>query len=303
MQDASGQKDDTVGEGSAPTSEDEMYSAQYPGPGTVAELGVLASQVRHLYLKHKVAIPSTSDLSRILVSASEMTDLWYLGDFSRVTPPEVYGAHYADRVLRSVLKLARLDDARHRLRTLLNGSLDPDRRLVSQAKNLLWELELLSVLEHRGFECELEEPDLKVRSDGEDLAIACKKVYSEKNFSKVMSQGVRQVERSGCPGMVAIQIDDLLHEEAVIVAPTHENYFSAVTNINIEFLSRNEEVLRKYLTADRVCAVLVACAVPGFIQDTDAPCVTTRQFTFWSLPTANARLVDLMDRFRQSLFS
>lgn len=46
----------------------------------------------------------------------------------------------------------------------------------------------------------LEEPDLLIAGSTDEIGVACKKLYSDANFSKVLSVAVSQIRRSMKPG-------------------------------------------------------------------------------------------------------
>jgi hypothetical protein len=85
---------------------------------------------------------------------------------------------------------------------------DPSR---SPGKDALWELDLFRRLQLGGTGVRFGEPDLIVplRHLGLDYSIACKKVYSPSAIKNALKSGVKQVQKSGRHGVVALSVDYL----------------------------------------------------------------------------------------------
>jgi hypothetical protein len=78
------------------------------------------------------------------------------------------------------------------LTALTSGSLDCLGRKKSSAKDILWELELWSILRWRSFDAVLSEPpDIVVAFEDAKVSIACKKFYSTKHVQNALSSGRR----------------------------------------------------------------------------------------------------------------
>ena len=103
------------------------------------------------------------------------------------------------------------------LTVFTSGSLNLQQRDNSLAKNMLWELELWSILRRRSFSATLREPpDIVVIFEGAMVGIACKKLYSENNVEKVLSEAVGQIEAVFDYGIVAVNLDDLILPDQIL---------------------------------------------------------------------------------------
>jgi len=190
-----------------------------------------------------------------------------------------------DRIADAALPLLDVPDRKHFLSALLTGSLDLLDRKRSHAKDVLWELELWTILKRRLFNAALEEPpDIVVNFSKSKIGIACKKLYSEKHVQNVLSQAVAQIESSFDFGIVAVNIDDLLPANRILRVPTQDAMSQYISDLNARFLGAHERHFRKYLSSGRVISVLISTSVL-----TDVYCATqrfnnARQSTVWTIP-------------------
>jgi hypothetical protein len=96
---------------------------------------------------------------------------------------------------------------------------------------------------------------------GGTLGIACKKVYSEQNFEKTLSQAVKQVKDFEI-GIVAINIDDVTPADTVLNVRNHQEMNRKLQGLCEGFLQRHERHLRKYLSKERLVAALISIQSP-----------------------------------------
>ncbi len=119
------------------------------------------------------------------------------------------------------------EDLRNKyLKDLLRGTLNFFEREISHAKSILWELEVCAKIRKAIPDTQLAEPDVVVSLKGQKIAIPCKKIFSEKGVSKVLSNAVSQFENLFDFGIVAINIDDLIPADVLLKASTFEGNYS-----------------------------------------------------------------------------
>jgi hypothetical protein len=197
---------------------------------------------------------------------------------------QLFSALQVQRISEAVLPLAGPPLGREKLAETLDGELNLLSRKRSKAKDTLWELELHRILSECGISTRLAEPDLIVLLAGSDAGIACKKLYSEANVEKVLSQAIGQVERNCSSGIVALDIEDLLPENAILQVPNSSG-MAARLNAHIDaFMQRHERHLRKYLEPGRAISVVVSCAALVDILDRTPRFYAARQTTMWNIP-------------------
>lgn len=154
------------------------------------------------------------------------------------------------------------------LRRLKKGTVEPLERSRSEAKDALWELEVWGDLVDAGFDVEFREPDIVLQIPTGPLAIACKRIYSAANAISSMSGGVKQIARSGLPGILAVNIDDLVIPEGKwMIAPTNSDAREELRYLAARFLADFQGKLETYISTGRILAVMVSVGSAVFVED------------------------------------
>lgn len=237
------------------------------------------------YAGEKVDIPKGSGVDVLVQSAKTLSDAWLMGGARDVTNDVLYNAAHLTRVADAASVLRGDPQCRSYLKRLASGNLDLLNRQRSEAKDILWELELLYIMRLHGIEAQLSEPpDIIANFSGATLGLACKKLYSEKNLEKVLSSGVAQIEANFEYGIVALNLDDLLPRKKIFVRDDHDDLGRAINDLNLEFLGRHERHFRKYLTAGRVLSAFVSTGCLGYVRNGGPGLNNARQSTGWTIP-------------------
>lgn len=248
---------------------------------TVKQRGL---DLQELYRQNGLEINTTSGLARLIGDATKLSDSWLCNERSEDTALHLFSAAQLNRIATAALPLGRSDQAKTLLTDLLSGSLDLLSRARSKAKDTLWELELWQVLSKLGMSTNLEEPDIVVLFEGARIGIACKKIYSESNVSKVFSQAVSQIEDAFTFGVVALNLDDLTPPNTILKAPSIAQLSETITRLNFTFLQRHERHLRKYLERGRAITVIVSTSVMADVPTTKTGFFNARQSMIWKIP-------------------
>lgn len=240
--------------------------------------------LQELFRQNGLAIPSTSDLSKLIKDTSMLSDAWLCNDESQATISRLLNASQLDRVTAAALPLGVSIQAKEYLSALLVGSLDLLNREQSKAKDTLWELELWQALARMDMHVTLEEPDIVVSFSGARIGIACKKFYSENNVSKVLSQAVSQFEGNFDFGMIAVNLDDLTPADSILKAVSIDQMLEMISQFNFSFIERHERHLRKYLASGRAIAAFVSTSVIADVATAKPRFNNSRQSTLWIIP-------------------
>ena len=257
-----------------------------------------ALSVVDLFKSHELDPRKSPSLRRLIDLTIAMADSWDSGSKEDVTFTHLLAAAQVERIATAVLSAARREAPSSTfLRNLLTGSLDLLGREQSKAKDTLWELELLRILVGHEIDARLGEPDLSVRFSGAPVGFACKKIYSEGNVSKVLSNAVAQIEREGEFGIIAINLDDLLPKNSILKAPTLAVMSSMLEERNNAFLRTHERHLRKYLTPGRAISALVSCAAIADVESAENRFMNARQTTVWQIPGIPNAKAEQMNQF------
>lgn len=213
---------------------------------------------------------------------------------------EVPGEQVSHEQILASLQLRRVIDAvdtitddpsRARLMSeLLDGTLDLLARAQSKAKDTLWEIELLRILRTNGISSEFGEPDLLLTTSADPVGVACKKLYSAANFSKVLSRAVSQIQRSLNLGIVAVNLDDLTPANSILQASTPEVATKMLDKKIYGFMAEHERYLRKYIEPGRAIAVIVSCAVVADLNQNNPRFCNVRQTIAWHIPSISPKI-------------
>ena len=176
---------------------------------TYLEIKEKANRVAQLYLTHGIDLDPQCGLAQLISASQNLSDAWFCN--RRLDVVDLVRAGFMQQVADNVLPLAGIPGIARELRRLTSGTLDNLDRNRSIAKNALWELEMLAYVRSCGVSAELAEPpDLMMALPAAEIGVACKRMYSVKNFSKVLSEGVQQINASGHAGLIAVNLDELL---------------------------------------------------------------------------------------------
>ena len=250
-----------------------------------------------LFSLHGLDARKSPSLQKLIDRTIAMSDSWERGAKDEVTFAHLLAAAQLERIATAALSTTPSGAQDSALRGLLTGSLDLLGREQSKAKDTLWELELLRILVDHKIEATLGEPDLSVHFSGAPVGFACKKIYSEGNVSKVLSNAVSQIEREGEFGIVALNLDDLLPANAILKAPTLAVMSSMLEDRNNAFLRTHERHLRKYLTPGRAISALVSCAAIADVENAENRFLNARQTTVWQIPGIPDAKAEQMNQF------
>jgi len=252
-----------------------------------------------LFRSHGLDRRRSPSLTLLVDMTVALSDLWDRGFAEEATFAHLLAAAQVERIATAALSRAEVSGSI--LRGLLTGSLDLLGRERSKAKDTLWELELFRILVGHQIDARLDEPDLSVRFSGAPVGFACKKIYSEANVSKVLSNAVAQIEREGEFGIIALNLDDLVPEKAILKAPTLAAMSSMLEERNNAFLRAHERHLRKYLTPGRAISALISCAVIADVENAENRFMNARQTTVWQIPGIPEAKAEQMNQFLNAM--
>ncbi len=257
--------------------------AQSLTKSTVFATKIKSKKLVALFLSHGLDIEQSPSLKTLMVETSILSDAILLADDQKSTYPRIFCALQLQRVIESVETIETEPNIKLFLKLLLDGSLDLLVRKRSRAKDTLWELEFLRVLHNNGITATIGEPDI-VTTGATPLGIACKKLYSEGGVSKVLSEAVFQIGTTGLPGIVALNIDDLLPENSILQTKTIDDAIHTLNEHISVFMQNHERHMRRYLEPARTIAVMVSCACLGDLIGNTPRFCNLRQTVAWHIP-------------------
>ena len=123
--------------------------------------------------------------------------------------------------LQTILKAARTSNQqeawKNQLRKLVSGSGFPTRESKhSAARDYQFECLVAAVSELSGYTIRFDEPDVLVERDNRLFGIAAKRITSHRKIESNCRKGVRQILKSGIPGIIALDISFALYPNQCI---------------------------------------------------------------------------------------
>jgi hypothetical protein len=239
-----------------------------------------ARKLEEIASKADIPIVETCDLAKYIHSAKELSDKWLCDKWEEIPHSLLHEAVTLNRVANALFSVESTPYFVHYLKKLVGGQLSPFSQNRSEPNDHLWEVELLSILSKLSILAKPGEPDLVATFEGKEIGVACKKIYSEENFEKVLSNGVGQIERAFDAGFVAI---DLLPPVGEIRAKNSVESGELISQLNCNFIKRHERHFRKYLSSGRVLSAFVSTSAIVRLGN-EQLLSSQRQSTLWSLP-------------------
>lgn len=260
-----------------------------------------ANQIEGMYASAGLTISPSCGLGRMVDNAKSLADYWLKNPTADSTMNDVYCALHLDRIADSILPLQDVPVRKKYLKDLMSGELDFFSRKRTYAKDILWELELWSILRRKHSGTHLQDPpDIVLALDGGSLGVACKKIYSERSVSKVLSEAVGQVEASFDVGVVALNLDELLLPASEPLSFNNQIEMNRFLQTHTdEFIKRHERHLRKYLSSGRIVSALVSVTAAVRIRSWKVQHNNARSSVAWTIPLVSPVKQALLMQFRK----
>jgi len=225
-------------------------------------------------------------LAQIVKQTNDVVDCWSKDNKANISSDilTLKIAHF-NRIADAILRLETIPDCREYLHRLTDGIIDNITPGCSVAKNTLWELELWSTMVKRGVMARLlDPPDIVMTIDNFEIAVACKKLYSEKHVQNILSEAVRQICLASNFGVVALNIDELGAAGNFFDCNSFAQATDALDRMNQTFLAKHERHLRKYLADERIVGALVSSGCVADLRQEKPRLNFARMNTIWCLP-------------------
>ena len=240
-----------------------------------------AEKIEELYSRYKITIPKETYLAHIINNAKNVWGRYVLNELEMKM---AFDFIHFDRIATAIIPLSDESDPSAYLKRLLRGTLDFFEREESEAKNILWELEVWAKLKRAMSNVYLQEPDILLDFGALKIGIACKKIYSLNNVSNTLSKAVSQTKSSGELGIIAMSIDDLTPKDSMVHTKNFEEMTHKLLQHNNKFITTNERHFKKYLSQGRVIGVLVSTTMIAAIDEATTRINNASQWTIWTMP-------------------
>lgn len=259
--------------------------------------------IRNLYKESDIQLNSTSQLYGLLESAENLVDEWAGGNSETTDTALLFNSLHIERISSAMQVLSSEDLKEKYLKDLLRGTLNFFERNHSHAKSILWELEVCAKIRKAIPDTQLAEPDVVVNLQGQKIAIPCKKIFSERGVSKVLSNAVSQFENAFDFGIVALNIDDLIPADVLLTARTFKELGDKMHRANMNFLANHERHFQKYLSNSRIIAVIASTSLIADILDESPKFNNAFQWAIWTTRELLPKHGKVIEFFRETLMS
>lgn len=257
--------------------------------------------IERIYSNSNVNIGSSHQLIGLLNDAKDIAAEWANGNSAKIDMRKFFNLLHIDRIYSGIQILSSENNKEKYLKDLLNGTLNFFHRKNSHAKSIFWELEASTKLKKVIPETHLNEPDIVVNIDNYNIAIPCKKIFSEKGVPKVLSNAVSQIENEYEFGIVAINIDDLIPEGVLLEARTFQEAGDKLHARNMEFFERHERHFLKYLSDSRIVAVIASTSMITDILEESPKFNNFSEWAIWTIPGLRLEHKNAIDSFRRKV--
>lgn len=258
-----------------------------------------AKEIEDIYVSTGLTMSPACSLAQMIGNAKALADGWLSNQTADSSMIDVFYALHLDRIADAILPLRDVSGREKYLNALTSDELDFFSRKSSYAKNIFWEVELWSILRRGCPSASLQDPpDISLQLSGGTLGVSCKKIYSEKNVEKVLSEAVAQVEADFDVGVVALNLDDLTPPDTILRVRNKTEMDSFLQKHTDDFLARHERHFRKYLASGRLVSALVSVNVIAHVLDWKVQFNNTRSAVAWTIPGLAPEKEELLKQFR-----
>lgn len=228
-----------------------------------------------------------SALGFIFKKAHRLSENWKSGQEGILT---LMQADDAIRIAAAVEGAFDEPGATQAIQRITKSDMHLTTRQLSQGKDALWELDLLSYLKKQGVPVCMQEPDLVVDlpSPWGAYGIACKKVYGENSVASQLRKGCHQLRATGNPGVVAFNLDDITPEKSILVQPTRQAANEFLYRRNLAFLRRHQEEFEESVMKGQCDGVLLSTTSQADIAGMSPRFNRITELTLWTVSEANA---------------
>lgn len=253
---------------------------------TYQEIADKAPLLREAIAAMGIRLHRDSALAKLLREAETLARDWEAGRTDGGFRRLIHAAH-ANRIVDAI-RTAQVDPgALECVRRMCAGAMDLSGREPSRGKDALWELDIASFLKRRDIPTEHHEPDLTADFGFGPYPIACKKIYSEKGLEGQVRKGARQLERYGSPGMIAVNLDDLVPDDHLLRSPSMADASDFLARHNLAVIERNRARLQRFIADGRCDCIIFSTTVLADIEGSSTRFNTHTQTTLWSLDSVS----------------
>ncbi len=218
--------------------------------------------IRKMFTEEAITINKSSFLNKLL----EDVEKNYSKENNSI--PIIFNAIHINRIHSALMELNGINNKHNYLKDLLKGNLDFHENKESHAKNILFELEVAVKLKPLNCNIYLQEPDIVIETKETKIAIACKKIVSEKNLKKLISKASKQIKKQNLDfAIIAINIDNLLPNNQILKAKNSEEASDILHNSIKIFIEKHHRHLNRKLGVHNVLGIYITASIITDLTD------------------------------------
>jgi hypothetical protein len=145
-------------------------------------------------------------------------------------------------------------------RLLSDSVLPQDDRKESEGRDAQFELYIAALCQNAGLSpVAYEEPDVTCMVDGIKFGVAAKRIKSLSQLEKHVRKGAKQIQRSGLPGVVALELSLALNPNNLpVVSQTQSAWFETIEQLAAhQFFAERQNRIHDWVDGKGVRAVVV----------------------------------------------
>lgn len=248
-----------------------------------AQIVESADKVKAMLAKRRVNLNPQSVLATIFRKATVLSKEWTAADQSEGWQDRLHSAAYAIQISEAMLEAESDAAAQECLRRIAKRDMDLGRRVASQGKDALWELQLLSYLRRHGIAAKMAEPDIIAPMSWGDYPIACKKINSENGVEGQIKKARGQLAKFGGQGIIALNIDELTPENKLFPWPNTEVAGDKLSSLLQAFVDRHRDAMQNAVMKQQCDGFVLSVSVLVDLENSKPRFNYQTQIRMWNL--------------------
>lgn len=258
---------------------------------TYEQIAERAGRVRALLARLGIEFHRDSAFSKMLREAEKLDADWKAKRSGSIR--NLVNAATAQRILEAMLGSELDPGSVECFKRIAKSEMDLSFREKSKGKDVLWELDLAAAMKQKGLSVQLvDPPDIVLDIRGTGYPIACKKTYTEAGAESQVRRGAQQLDKFGVPGLVALNLDDLVPEDSILESKTSEGASEYLDAFNKTFIEKNRQKFERFIAAGRCDGILVSTTTISDLADASTRFNIITETTLWTLANIKSATSD-----------
>ena len=242
-----------------------------------------ADKVKAMLAKRGVNLNPQSALATIFRKAEVLSIEWTAADQSEGWQDRLHSAAYAIQISEAMLEAESDAAAQECLRRIAKRDMNLGKRVASQGKDALWELQLLSYLRRHGILAMMAEPDILAPMSWGDYPIACKKINSENGVEGQIRKARGQLAKFDGNGIIALNIDELTPENKLFSWASTEMAGAELSKFLQAFVDRHRDAMQNAVMKQQCDGFVLSVSVLADLESSRPRFNYQTEMMMWNL--------------------